>query len=201
VHYLFIVCVGLCAAGADTHTPALKHIDAIKTEAAGDMGLETIEVSFYKGRGSEAKAKEYAASFARARGKVNLKGDEPTCVSAIKKDEDTFVIGVQYQDTKNFPMSAVKAIGPLTYEDDFLVFPITLYQPSEQRGVATGVKIWFVFAEVKLEEEWIAFHKERPLEFSLEKGIELVPKKDSTSFSFRSPLNPSRKESATVSKK
>lgn len=194
----------MCVFGTDPipipTTPALKTIEVLKTVSLPN-DEEKIEVNFYKGKGSEKKAKLYATNFAWARGRIGLDGEEPTCSNITQKEAETFIVTVRYEDTKTYPMSAVQAIGPLVYEDDFLVTPITIYQsPSEMKSVAAGVKIWLVYAEVKFEEEWKQFHKEHPLEFSLKQGIVLDSSKNSDSFTFRSPRN-LRKASPMVTSK
>lgn len=175
--------------GVDAKHPALKRIEVVTENFSTESGTDTVEVLFHPGKGSEEKALQYAAHFSWARGKVNAKGTEPSC-SITKKDENAFVVTVRYEETKIYPMSYVKAVGPLSYEGSTMVFPVTLNQERkrEHSGIATGVKIWYVYAEVKFEEEWIAYHVKKPLEFSLEKGIELSSKQ-SHAFEFRSPRN------------
>lgn len=187
-----------------TTAPALQTIHVLKIVPSKKGGTEEVEVSFQPGKGSEEKAKRYAANFVWARGKTDKRGGEPACISVFQKGKmgDTYSVTVRYEDDLElYSMSAVTGVGPLVYEGDFLIIPITMDGSSTRMEAATGVKIWFMYAEVAFEEDWRKYHTLHPLEFSLGKGMERVEKEGTHSFAIRSPRHLPKKESAKVTSK
>ncbi len=195
---LMLVACGLAQAPAPT--PALKEISSIKIEKES----ETVEVVFHKGKGSPAKAAAYALGFSALRCREDPKKDPkkipywergPTS-SEVKsgKDKDTFLVVIDcVEGSTSFAGILIKKIGPLTYENDDLLMPIELMGPVRNDASfdasAVSAQLWYGAAVTHFEDEWIEFHKERPLESIFKKGRTPVDKKSLSQRTFRIPRN------------
>lgn len=193
----------ICNLGTDvpvTPTPALKEIRVLNSKD----NKEIVQVTFYPAKGSAAKAAHYALSFVDARGKINRKADQQIPM-VDQKGGDTFLVTIEQSDSVNYDMSSVTAIGPLQYDGDEFSFRITRTIPAMNDrhflNTARAVKIWFVYAELQAEEEWIAWHKVKPLETSLEAGVTPESTASLSERTFRSPRNLPKKTPEKVSAK
>lgn len=194
---MFVAC-GLAQVPAPT--PALKEISSVKIEEKS----ETVEVIFHPGKGSPAKAAAYALGFSALRGKEDPTKDPkkfrywergPTHPEVKSgKDKDSFLVVIDsIEGTTAFAGIFIKKIGPLTYDNDDLLMPIELITPvpndASFDASAVSAQLWYGSAVTHFEEEWIAFHKERPLESPFKKGRTPVDKKSFSQRTFRIPRN------------
>lgn len=193
---IFVACS--LAQVSDSTTPALKEISSIKVEEKS----ETVEVVFYKGKGSPAKAAAYALGFSALRGREDPKKDAkqfrywergPTS-SEIKsgKDKDTFLVVIDcIEGSNSFAGTTIKKIGPLVYEDDALLMPIDVSVPVANNAsfdvIAVSARLWYTYAVMSFEEEWVEFHKERPLESPFKVGTVPIDTKSKNNRTFRIP--------------
>lgn len=189
---LLLIAMVLCIFGADppiTKTPALKKIEVLKIAD----GKETVQVTFYPGKGNAAKAAHYALTFTDARGKIDRKKTGQQMPVVDQKEPDIFTVIVEHSDSINYHMAFVDAVGPLAYDGETFLFTLKRNTPAAHNrdflDTARAVKIWFTHAEVQAEEEWIEWHKIKPLEFSLEFGVTPENLDSLTMRTFRSPRN------------
>lgn len=184
---------------ATNEAPSLKEIVSIKTEEK----TETIEVVFHPGKGSGAKAAAYALGFSGLRGRIDPSKTDPkkfrswektptSCEVKPGKDKESFVVIIDcIEGNSVFAGIFVKKIGPLKYEDDDLLFPVELGMqvPNDASfdAAAVSAKLWYTYAVMTFEEEWISFHKERPVESPFKKGMVPIEKTSLSKRTFRIP--------------